>query len=251
MPMSYLTPGVYVEEVSGGPRPIEAVGTSTAGFVGVAPRVDAHLNEAYPVNNWSEFLREFSLENAPGTALAQAVFGFFQNGGSRCYIVNIGTDPSISGGGTSRRGLQLLEEVDEVAIVAAPGYTDAFCVRRAAVALREAQGSRGHSGRAALDQEPRPADKSRDDGGAGEAGQERQGRCGRRPAQQTAAPGRAVRMPALARSIFPGSPHAMRRAVMSSRSRRRATSPGSTREATPPAACTRRRPTKSSAVRSA
>ena len=126
MPMSYLTPGVYVEEVAGGPRPIEAVGTSTAGFVGSAPRADAHLSEAYPVNNWSEFLREFSIENGPGTPLAQAVFGFFQNGGSRCYVVNIGTDPSISGGGTSRRGLQLLEEVDEVAIVAAPGYTDPF-----------------------------------------------------------------------------------------------------------------------------
>src|SRR5436190_13650185 len=126
MAMTYLTPGVYVEEVSGGPRPIEAVGTSTAGFVGTSPRADAHPNEAYPVNNWSEFLREFSIDDAPGTPLAQAVFGFFQNGGSRCYIVNIGSDPSISGGGVRRRGLQLLEEVDEVAIVAAPGYTDAF-----------------------------------------------------------------------------------------------------------------------------
>ena len=72
MPMSYLTPGVYVEEVSGGPRPIEAVGTSTAGFVGGAPRADAHLGEAYPVNNWSEFLREFSIENGPGTHSADA-----------------------------------------------------------------------------------------------------------------------------------------------------------------------------------
>jgi hypothetical protein len=34
----HLTPGVYVEEVSSGSRPIEAVGTSTAGFVGEAPR---------------------------------------------------------------------------------------------------------------------------------------------------------------------------------------------------------------------
>jgi hypothetical protein len=32
-----LTPGVYVEEVSSGARPIEAVGTSTAAFVGSAP----------------------------------------------------------------------------------------------------------------------------------------------------------------------------------------------------------------------
>jgi phage tail sheath protein FI len=34
---TYLTPGVYVEEVSSGSRPIEAVGTAVAAFVGLAP----------------------------------------------------------------------------------------------------------------------------------------------------------------------------------------------------------------------
>jgi len=34
----YRSPGAYVEEVSSGSRPIEAVGTSTAAFVGEAPR---------------------------------------------------------------------------------------------------------------------------------------------------------------------------------------------------------------------
>lgn len=33
----YLTPGVYIEEVSSGGRPIEAVGTSVAAFVGFSP----------------------------------------------------------------------------------------------------------------------------------------------------------------------------------------------------------------------
>ena len=37
MATSYLAPGVYVEEVPSGARPIEAVGTSTAAFVGAAP----------------------------------------------------------------------------------------------------------------------------------------------------------------------------------------------------------------------
>jgi phage tail sheath protein FI len=40
---SYLTPGVYVEEVSSGSRPIEAVGTSIAAFVGLAPLKPARL----------------------------------------------------------------------------------------------------------------------------------------------------------------------------------------------------------------
>ena len=33
----YLSPGVYVEEVDSGSRPIEGVGTAVAAFVGLAP----------------------------------------------------------------------------------------------------------------------------------------------------------------------------------------------------------------------
>ena len=60
MATSYLAPGVYVEEVPSGARPIEAVGTSTAAFVGAAPNAEARLNEAVAVNNWTEFLRYFA-----------------------------------------------------------------------------------------------------------------------------------------------------------------------------------------------
>ena len=34
---SYMSPGVYVEEVPSGSAPIAGVGTSTAGFIGVVP----------------------------------------------------------------------------------------------------------------------------------------------------------------------------------------------------------------------
>ncbi|MCI0394186.1 MAG: phage tail sheath subtilisin-like domain-containing protein [Chloroflexi bacterium] len=120
----YLAPDIYIEEVSGGARPIQAVGTSTAGFVGVAPNATARVNEAVAINNWSQFVREFIPEGSASTALSHAVYGFFQNGGSRCYVVNVGADQPISGGGRKRAGLDVLEEIDEVAIVAAPGYTD-------------------------------------------------------------------------------------------------------------------------------
>lgn len=122
---SYSTPGIYIEELPGGPRPIQAVGTSTAGFVGTAPGAAAHLNRAVPIDNWSQFVREFVPQGAASTALSHAVFGFFQNGGRRCYVVNIAPDQPIAGGGPSRAGLRVLEEVDEIAIVAAPGYADA------------------------------------------------------------------------------------------------------------------------------
>jgi phage tail sheath protein FI len=122
---TYLTPGIYVEEVSTGSRPIEAVGTSTAAFIGVAPNPDARLHEAFGINNWSQFIKEYSNEGASSTPLAQAVYGFFQNGGGRCYIVNIGPKKELVGDGKQRKGIDTLEEVDEVAIVAAPGFADA------------------------------------------------------------------------------------------------------------------------------
>jgi phage tail sheath protein FI len=121
----YATPGIYVEEVPSGSRPIGAVGTSTAGFVGTAPDPAARVNQAVAVNSWSDFLRIFVAgENLASTPLARAVFGFFDNGGGRCYVVNIGQGEPISGTGRGRSGLGLLEAVDEVAIVAAPGYSD-------------------------------------------------------------------------------------------------------------------------------
>ena len=127
MSFHIAAPGIYVQEQAGGARPIGAVGTSTAGFVGTAPDPSARPNEAVPVNNWSDFLRIFAEpEDAPSTDLSRAVYGFFDNGGGRCYVVNIAEGDPIAGGGRRRSGLTLLEAVDEVAIVAAPGYADAL-----------------------------------------------------------------------------------------------------------------------------
>ena len=119
----YLAPHNSIEEVSTGRRPIEAVGTSTAAFIGVAPNEGAFPNDARAVNNWSEFLREFSSDGAASTDLSHAVFGFFENGGRRCFVVNVERGQPIAGARTT--GLRRLEALDEVAIVASPGYADA------------------------------------------------------------------------------------------------------------------------------
>lgn len=124
-------PGVYIIEKQTGARPIEAVGTSTAAFVGVAPKADAFVNVPTPVNNWTEFLNLFVPPQEPATNgggqaandtaewhLAHAVYGFFLNGGTRCYVVNTGKKGSV------QDALTALERVDEVAIVAAPGQAD-------------------------------------------------------------------------------------------------------------------------------
>lgn len=118
---AYLSPGVFVEEIDSGSRPIEAVGTSTAGFVGTAPNPGARPDEAVPIDNWAQFQRIYVREKDGSTDLANAVQGFFLNGGSRCYVANVAPDAPISGKG---QGLDALNLIDEIAIIAAPGRTD-------------------------------------------------------------------------------------------------------------------------------
>jgi len=94
---TYLSPGVYVEEVEAGSRPIEGVGTAVGAFVGLAPK--GPLNQPTLVSNWSQFTQAFG-EFVEGYYLAHAVYGFFQNGGGNCYIVRIGGEgPSHNGSG--------------------------------------------------------------------------------------------------------------------------------------------------------
>ncbi|TYK51326.1 phage tail sheath family protein [Actinomadura decatromicini] len=90
---TYLSPGVYVEEVASGSRPIEGVGTSVAAFVGFAP--EGPLNEPVLVTNWSQYVASFG-DFADGCYLAHAVYGFFNNGGATCYVIRVG--------GTARNG---------------------------------------------------------------------------------------------------------------------------------------------------
>jgi phage tail sheath protein FI len=86
---TYLSPGVYVEEVEAGSRPIEGVGTAVAAFVGLAERGPA--NQPTLVTNWTQFTQSFG-EFVPGAYLAHAVYGYFLNGGGSCYVVRIGAD---------------------------------------------------------------------------------------------------------------------------------------------------------------
>ena len=81
-----LTPGVYVEEVDRGPKPIEGVGTAMAAFVGFTERaelveeIDGErvttdlLNAPQLVTNWTQFVERYG-EFVPGAYLPQAVYG--------------------------------------------------------------------------------------------------------------------------------------------------------------------------------
>jgi len=156
MATSYLSPGVYVEEVDRGSKPIEAVGTNTVGFLGESAK--GPMNESVLITNWSQFVKTFGDFKDCSEHLAHAVYGFFNNGGSRCFVVNVGAPadahkevkaqgekkddkaaaaPAPGGGGRdalyigrdggpgARTGLKCFDEIDEIAIVAAPGQTSA------------------------------------------------------------------------------------------------------------------------------
>jgi Bacteriophage tail sheath protein len=96
----YLSPGVYVEEVDRGPKPIEGVGTAMAAFVGFTEKaewqrmVDGELvtenllNKPQLITNWSQYVQRFG-GFVEGAYLPHAVYGYFHNGGSRCYVVSV------------------------------------------------------------------------------------------------------------------------------------------------------------------
>lgn len=89
----YLSPGVYVEEFESGGKPMEAAGTSTAGFVGLAEK-GAICGVPQLVTNFADFKRKFGgylSENEFGENrfLAYAVEHFFINGGSRAFIARV------------------------------------------------------------------------------------------------------------------------------------------------------------------
>ena len=103
---SYLSPGVYVEEVEAGSRPIEGVGTAVAAFVGLA--AEGPFNSPTLVTNWSQFTQSFG-DFVDGSYLAHAVYGYFLNGGGTCYVVRIGDGaeadaPAPARGGAKQRG---------------------------------------------------------------------------------------------------------------------------------------------------
>lgn len=105
---SYLSPGVYMEEVDRGTKPIEAVGTAVAAFIGYTERANetrdgetrSLLGKPTLVTNWTQYVQKFG-GFVDGAYTPDSVYGYFANGGSICYIVSVKTlgvsdDPSLA-----------------------------------------------------------------------------------------------------------------------------------------------------------
>ena len=228
--VTYQAPGVYVEEVPLTPS-IAGVGTSTAGFIGVsdgtAPMPDqpdgtpypiAAINEPVLVTSFDQFKRSFGDFAAGNNVLAHSVYGFFNNGGSACWVAraaDIDDVPPKSGPcwASSRRSTRSPWSP-------CPGlWIGRAAGRHRALRRREPAGPVRHP--------RRPADhhhhRGRDQG--------RRERAGHRRLRRS--------LLSLRQGLRPGADG--RRA---SNSRPAGWSPESTPGSTPPAVCTRLRPTR-------
>jgi len=115
----YLSPGVYVEEIDRGPKPIEGVGTAMAVFIGFTEKAQAVersngetvtrdlLNRPQLVTNWSQFVEKFG-GFVSGAYLPHAVYGYFSNGGTRCYVLSVKTIPRAQAGLLNSEGKPML-----------------------------------------------------------------------------------------------------------------------------------------------
>jgi phage tail sheath protein FI len=81
--METLHPGLYKQEKQGSPA-MEGVSTSVGAFIGTAPK--GKVGEAVLITSWAQFVSEYGGYDI-NSYLAYAVKGFFDNGGSKCYVV--------------------------------------------------------------------------------------------------------------------------------------------------------------------
>jgi phage tail sheath protein FI len=88
--VTYQSPGVYIEEVPSGPQPIAAASTSVIAVVGNLRK--GPLMTPTRVTSWDDFVRTFGTAHAGGYT-AEAVYGFFENGGPAAWVVRV--DPSL------------------------------------------------------------------------------------------------------------------------------------------------------------
>jgi hypothetical protein len=121
----YLAPGVYVEELSILPKPIEGVPTSTAGFIG--PCHKGPIKRSTLVTNLAEFERTYGsgrrLRLDDGALRPNytwhAARAFFKEGGRRLYVARVPRWKVRD----CQKALKCFEAIEEISIVAAPGST--------------------------------------------------------------------------------------------------------------------------------
>jgi phage tail sheath protein FI len=81
---TYLSPGVYVEEVSTGPKPIAGLPTNIASMVGMTER--GPVLDPIRLTSWNDYLANFG-DYVEESYTAESAYGFFENGGTALWVV--------------------------------------------------------------------------------------------------------------------------------------------------------------------
>jgi hypothetical protein len=124
------TPGVQINEVRLVAPPIQGASTSVAGFVGAAPKTGRFTNTPRLVTSADQFSANYVLADPTvagdtsatrSTPLSRGVYGFFDNGGTQCYVLNV----DAGDGNAIVAGLKQLETLHDISIIAVPGQTEA------------------------------------------------------------------------------------------------------------------------------
>lgn len=119
---TYKTPGIYLEAIPASPKPIQGVSTSVAAFIGETQKGPVTPTA---VTSWGQFLSVFGGFFADNKYLPHAVWGYFCNGGSKCYVCRV-TDGDFSG------AIPKLDPISDISILyspnaqAVPGLADAM-----------------------------------------------------------------------------------------------------------------------------
>ncbi|HWB97834.1 MAG TPA: phage tail sheath subtilisin-like domain-containing protein, partial [Bryobacteraceae bacterium] len=98
-----LHPGVYVQEIPSGVRPIQGVSTSTAAFIGVTDKgplpgnflPTGRVAQPVLVTSFTDYQRQFGGFRRD-SFLTYAVKAFYDNGGRRAYIVRVANGAALA-----------------------------------------------------------------------------------------------------------------------------------------------------------
>ncbi len=125
--LEYLTPGVYVEDISSGLQPIAAVPTATVALVGATPR--GPLNEPVVVKSHADYREIF--DPAPTSSpVSLAAHLFFVNGGRKAVVVRVtsadrrgksrANSKNVIGDADARTGIHALRDGEPLGLLLTP-----------------------------------------------------------------------------------------------------------------------------------
>ena len=115
---TYLHPGVYIEEIPSGSKPIEGVATSVAAFVGNAKRGPS--NKATLIHSLDDYKNQFGEIVSEADDMGFAAQAFYLNGGKSAYICRLCGDSAEAASDTVNGvGVGGTETVDPVLLISA------------------------------------------------------------------------------------------------------------------------------------